>query len=197
MGFFSAFTLESEKDRLLGIEDKMQKELSIARKDLKDDIDKARKELTSEIKASFERGNKLPDVVILGDIERPLEGQTLKVKTEPPTEKGAKIRVSIPIILKNQGKGASEPIFAKIYFSKDLATGSESTDEKEFAYETYYHPGKWPFQPAILPAGVSTSLRANFNVRHYNEKADKFPVLIKVYFGGASSNQAKFYIKLP
>lgn len=197
VGLFSAFNLESERKRLRELEADTRDAIKVVSKEIESDIKSTREELKNEIRSSFERGLKLPDVVLLSDINQPLEGQTVIVKTAPPTKEGKKLRILIPVIFKNQGKGSSEPLFSKIYTTKDLKFGSQSSDEKDFDYEDYWPPEKYPFQPAVLPAGVSTVLNAGFNIGDYNEKVEKFPMLIKVYFGGESSNQAKFYIKIP
>lgn len=185
LGLFFAFNLQAEKARLREIQVEM-----------KDEIDTARQELKNDITAAFQKGIKKPNIVLFADIGTPLEGQTILVKKEPSTTKKHEVRVKIPIIFKNEGEGTTSPIFTKIYLSKDLKTGSPSSDEKEYAYEAIFPPEDLPFKPPILPAGVSIQFSAGFNLTVLNKKLDKFPMLIKVYYGGDSPHIAKFFIKL-
>ena len=163
----------------------------------RDEVKATQNELRNEIKATFEKGIKTPDVILLSDIDEPLEGQTLIVKTLPTTKEGREFRLELSIIFKNQGKGASEPLFVKLYTTDDLLFGSKSSDEKDFTCESYFPPKKLFFEPAILPAGFSVTLNAGFNIRNYNKHIEKFPMLIKVYFGGDCPAQARFFVKIP
>ena len=184
LGLFFAFNLQSEKNRLRDIEDDMVTKIDLARKELRD-----------EIKSSFEGSIKKPNIILLASIDIPLEGQTIVAQKIPTTNPDFKVRIRIPLIFKNNGEGTSEPIFTKLYSTKILTLNSKSTDEEDFAYEMIFSPEKWPFQPAIIPAGVSAKLNAESNV-NYNDQLDIFPMMVKVYYGGDSFYSAKFFISL-
>ena len=154
-------------------------------------------ELRNEIKATFEKGIRTPDVVLLSDIDEPLEGHTLVAKTLPATKEGQEFRLELSIIFKNQGEATTEPLFAKFYTTDDLSFGGKSSDEKDFTCEVCFPPKKLSFEPAILPAGFSVTLKAGFNIKNYNKHFEKFPMLIKVYFGGDYPAQANFFVEIP
>ena len=197
IGFFSAFNLNKEIERLRQFETDTKASTVQARKEMKDDIDSTRNELKNEIKESFAKGIKMPDVILLSDIDKLLENQTLIAKISPAKKGEQKFRVRVSIIFKNEGKGASEPILVKLYSTDDLSHGSKSSDERDFTYESYFPPDKFAFKSGILPAGVSVSITAGFDIRDYNERIEKFPMLIKVYFGGDSPTQSRFFLKIP
>ena len=172
---FAGVNLDSEIDRLGELETELRKEIRIALGQVAEE----------------------PDVILLSDIDKPLEGQTLTAQVLEPTREGYKIRVVFPVIFKNQGKGGSEPLFAKVYSTKNLPFGGRSSDERDFAYEIFFPPDKLPFKSAIFPAGASASFNVGFNIKQYNESLERYPMLMKIYFGGEAPNQARFLIKIP
>ena len=103
IGIFSAFNLNKEIDRLKQFKSDTLASLDSSYREMKDEIEATRNEVRNEIKASFERGIKLPDVILLSDIEIPLESQTLIANVLPPTKEGQKIRLQLSIIFKKRG----------------------------------------------------------------------------------------------
>jgi hypothetical protein len=186
ISLFSALNLDRQIDRI-----------ESTRKEMLDEIDKARNELKNEIRVAFEKGTKMADIILLSDVDERLEGQTLTANILPATKEGQKFKVEFAIIVKNQGKGASDPLFIKTYTTDDLPVGGKSSDEKDFTYESYLPPEKLPFESGILPAGLSASFKAGFNIKNYNDNLDQFPILIKVYFGGDSPAKSMFSLYIP
>ena len=173
IAIFSGVRLDSEIDRLTRLESNLK----------------------SEIRDTLGQMKEKADVVILSDIDKPLGQQTIVATLEPG--KDSKYKMSFNVILKNEGRGTTpDEMEAKIYTTGDLDQGARSSDEREFAYESYFWPDKFPFSPAKLPANASVSLRVGIGIREIKKDQESYPMLMKVYFGEENPSEARFRVKI-
>lgn len=148
-------------------------------------------DLREKVDIALGQAAQRPEVIILKSMDTKLSDQVLSAKLEK-REGGGKNLV-IETILKNKGNKATGPLFLKIYSSDPIRFSRSSTDEKDFAYESFISPEN--IEGKILPAGVSLLYTWRFTVQDDLETIQgDFPILLKIYYGGDNPSQTRFRI---
>jgi hypothetical protein len=148
-------------------------------------------DLREKVDIALGQAAQRPEVIILKSMDTKLSDQVLSAKLEKREEGGKNL--VIKTILKNKGNKATGPLFLKIYSSDPIRFSRSSTDEKDFAYESFISPEN--IEGKILPAGVSLLYTWRFTVQDDLETIQgDFPILLKIYYGGDNPSQTRFRI---
>ena len=153
-------------------------------------IDKLKGEVKESINEMLGKSKKKPELVLMADIDRPLEGATIDATVSKTGNK--QITVLIHIIYQNKGSALAAPIFVKLYQNPPLNFGSTSSDEREFRFEVFLQIDQ------VVPAKASiTSLLQIIGPHEFPKtKLPKLPMLIKVYYGDDQVVSARFFVNL-
>jgi hypothetical protein len=216
----SGLSLKSERESLdkakVDIKDDTDKRLNSTKDDLKDFTGKLRgdtnerlnfeRENLNEFKKELKESNKdlqlkvesalgkvirKPEIILISEMDKPLEGQKLNAKLI------SNDTIEYRLTLKNIGTAPTDPMYIKMYFCKPLDTGINSTDEKDFDYETVISPEDMKSFRAVLPSQMSAQIKGSqtFKVPLVGIE-NIFPMLIKVYYGGDHATVARFMMKV-
>jgi hypothetical protein len=148
-------------------------------------------DLREKVDIALGQAAQRPEVIILKSMDTKLSDRVLSAKLEKREEGGKNL--VIKTILKNKGNKATGPLFLKIYSSDPIRFSRSSTDEKDFAYESFISPEN--IEGKILPAGVSLLYTWRFTVQDDLETIQgDFPILLKIYYGGDNPSQTRFRI---
>lgn len=183
IAIFVGVTLNSEKQILRDTEKEVRSTL---------------KEHIQRIDLALQRVETKPDLVALSRIGEPLDGKTIK-----STYIGSN-RIQLTIILKNIGNRATDPIFIKWYTRDPIKLGEEpakSSDEPDYDYEAITDPNNPSQMPTtitkILPAQASITYNVNGKISGIDKSHKKWPILVKIYYGGDKPFRAAFTVEAP
>lgn len=153
-------------------------------------LEKYKSEVRESINEMLGKSKKKPELVLMADIDRPLEGATINAMVSKTGNK--QIRILIHIVFQNKGSALAAPIFLKLYQNPPLNFGSISSDEREFRFE-------WPLRiNEVVPAKASITYLLHIigPLELPQAKLPKLPMLAKVYYGDDQVVSARFFVNL-
>jgi hypothetical protein len=147
-----------------------------------------KKETKERIDEWIGESRRKPELVLMADINRPLEGATID-EIVVGREKD-KIIIIVHFNIRNKGEGLASRIFVKTYQNPPMNTGSNSSDEKDFIFEI------GPIQlPDLLPPQASAVAKVGLSFPSFELPKKELPMLVKVYYGDQLV-KAKFFINI-
>lgn len=180
---FAGITLNSEKQIV---------------RDMEKEVRSTLKEQIQKIESVLQKAEAKPDLVTLSRMGEPLDGKTIKARYIESN------KVQFTIILKNIGNRTTEPLFIKWYTREPIKLGEQpakSTDEPDYDYESFTDPSNPSQFPAtlskILPAQASMTYDVGGKVSGIDKAHKKWPILVKIYYGGEKACRATFAVELP
>ncbi len=160
-------------------------ELRAAVSDMKTDV----RDLETRLSEQFGQAASA-ELVLLGPNGSPLAGQQVPAEVKPGKDGTA--RISFTWALRNIGKGASGPIWIKLYTHGDMPTFDPSLDDAHYPYEARLPPED--LRPGNLPGHYSLAYGWSFSAPP--PKPGVHLVLMRAFYGNGLTADAPFSLEV-
>lgn len=153
------------------------------------ELRESRREIKDEVRAALGQVIDEPEISLYSEDNRPLDGATVRVDVGHDS---TRIWISIPMIIRNDGKGWTGDVALKTYTTEVLPQIDRSTDEPAFSYEE-----RWVGAQTNIPS-LPGKYSERFNIgiwpRCNTVQSGRYPCLVKVYYGRGKVARANFTI---